>query len=160
VESNALRLNTIPPPSPPPDVRSSPILPISHAQSPEMVGSSPDLPSHATPLRSVAEIPVKEISNTNTGEPFDSTKAMQLLDPPLAFNRPPSRLSSFIRLDTMRFTELNSFTLGRIKIPFILDDHDIYRDDWIMFIHASSVFYFHLFPSLTPPPHNHNRIYH
>ena len=108
----------------------------SDTQIADTASSNTDLHNRFIPLRNVTEIPVDETGGANTVNTIDP---MRLLQAPLAFFRSPIRLPLQIHFDTIRIAELNPLTLATIEMPYMLGDHDVYREDWITFVNVSRI---------------------
>jgi hypothetical protein len=123
--------------SPPRSGDRSPMIPHGFdTQIADTASSNTDLHNHSIPLRNVTESPVGETGGANTVNTIDP---MRLLQAPLAFFRSPIRLSLQIHFDTIRIAELNPLTLATIEMPYMLGDHDVYREDWITFVNVSRI---------------------
>jgi hypothetical protein len=146
MENNPLGINLIPLPQ----VKSPAAFRISDttAADPTSVESDSDSDTHTTPFSSNAAIPVNEASKMHTREMSNSNRhtTVPLLDPPLAFFRPRDRLAPYTPLETMPITELSSLALEPLNMSYVFGDHNIYRDDWVTFMHDLSLVWGGRFP--------------
>lgn len=90
-----------------------------------------------------AAILVNETGIANAAETYNSNTltSTPLLGSPFAFFRPPRGFASYGHFHAIRLIELKFLTLRRPKLPPVLDDHDIFGDDWATFMNVSYIIF-------------------